>query len=167
MKKLIIDITDIALKTGKTKPVIFTLIPSVITAMKEPYPELAEKEKSISGTIKNIEEAYIKVRKERLPQFENDAKKISKEKLIELYKTHGTVRAITESTNLSVYDVNRLIKIYNLKIMPLRKNFLKRKLITEYKEMAKKFNGQNPSTYDLLFIKDGRNLSASAGLQRL
>ena len=76
MKKLIIDITDTALKTGKTKPVIYKLVPSVISTMQEPCPELIEKAAGISGTIKNIEEAYIKVRKERLPQFEREAGEI-------------------------------------------------------------------------------------------
>jgi hypothetical protein len=92
--------------------------------------------------------------------IQNLKKKISKDKLIDLYKKYGTVRAITENTDLSVYDVNRLVKIYDLRIMPLRKDFLKKQLIQEYNQIARKFNGDNPSTYDLLFIKDGRNLSA-------
>jgi hypothetical protein len=92
--------------------------------------------------------------------IQNLKKRISKNKLVGLYKKYGTVRAITENTDLSVYDVNRLVKIYHLRIMPLRKEYLKKKLIKEYKEISKQFKGQNPSTYDLLFIKNGRNLCA-------
>ena len=76
MKKLIIDTTDIALKTGVLQPVIHQLIPSVVCAMQGPYPELAGKSLAIQGIVKSVEEAYMKVRKERLPQFEREAREI-------------------------------------------------------------------------------------------
>ncbi|MBN1869629.1 MAG: alanine--tRNA ligase [Candidatus Omnitrophica bacterium] len=76
IKKLIIDITDLSLKTGISRPVIHTLVPSVVSAMKEPYPVLLEKMHGVADIIKNVEEAYIKVRKERLPQFVREGKEI-------------------------------------------------------------------------------------------
>ncbi len=92
--------------------------------------------------------------------FHNVKKEITREKLIDLFKKFGTVRCIYENTNLSISHVNRLVKIYNLKVNPLRKEYLKSKIANEYNEMVKKFGGKNPSTYDLLSIKNGRNLWA-------
>lgn len=72
MKKLIIDSTDIAISNGQKKASIFKIIPSVISTMSEQYPELIDKSKEIQAIVKNIEEAYIKVRKVRLPEFINE-----------------------------------------------------------------------------------------------
>ena len=69
LKKLIIDITDIVLQSGKKEPTVYKLVSSVVEAMKVPFPELIEKADSIESLIKNIEHGYIKVRSERLPEF--------------------------------------------------------------------------------------------------
>lgn len=69
LKKLIIDITDISIQSGQVKPTIYQLVPSVISAMAQGYPDLKSKEQSIADIVKNIEEGYIRVRKERLPEF--------------------------------------------------------------------------------------------------
>lgn len=74
IKKLIIDIADIALRSGEKGPTIYKLIPSVVDAMKAPYPYLTAKEKDIASVVEHIEKSYIKVRKERLPEFEKKAK---------------------------------------------------------------------------------------------
>ncbi|HLF18517.1 MAG TPA: alanine--tRNA ligase [Candidatus Omnitrophota bacterium] len=74
IKKLINDITDIALKSGSSKPVIYKLVAAVVDTMKRPYPELAKKQKEIEEVVQTIEKAYIKVRQERLPEFERKAK---------------------------------------------------------------------------------------------
>ncbi|VAX34807.1 Alanyl-tRNA synthetase [hydrothermal vent metagenome] len=76
MKKLIIDITDIALQAGLREPAVYTLVPLVVKAMQEAYPEISEKAKDIAAIIRNIEEAYIKVRRERLPELESKVKAI-------------------------------------------------------------------------------------------
>ncbi|MCA9408662.1 MAG: alanine--tRNA ligase, partial [Candidatus Omnitrophica bacterium] len=76
IKKLIIDITDIAVQTGQTRPVIYQLVPAVIEAMNEAYPDLQPKKADIEGTIENIENAYLRVRKERLPEFERQIQEI-------------------------------------------------------------------------------------------
>jgi alanyl-tRNA synthetase len=70
IKKLIIITSDIAQRNGQTHPCIHRLIPAVCDAMGETYPDINRSSKVIADTIKNIEEAYIKVRSERLPQFE-------------------------------------------------------------------------------------------------
>jgi alanyl-tRNA synthetase len=79
IKKLIIDITDIILKSGNTKPLIHTLAPSVATAMQEAYPEIGLKIQDIGGIIENIEKAYIKVRSERQPELKAKATKCAQD----------------------------------------------------------------------------------------
>lgn len=69
IKKLIVDITDIALQSGQKDACIFKLVGSVISTMSEGYPELKGKEKETSEIIKNIEQSYIKVRQLRMPEF--------------------------------------------------------------------------------------------------
>ena len=71
IKKLIIDAADIVLQTGQVQPTIYKLVPAVVAAMKEPYPDLVKNQKEISDMIQHVESAYIKVRKERLPDFKN------------------------------------------------------------------------------------------------
>jgi hypothetical protein len=92
--------------------------------------------------------------------FQNVKQKVDRERLVDLFKKYGTVRCISENVGLSISHINRLVKIYGLKIAPLRKEFLKKKIIREYQEIVKNFDGRNPSTYDLLSIKNGRNLWA-------
>jgi len=92
--------------------------------------------------------------------FQNVKQKINRDKLVELFKKYGTVRCISENVGLSISHINRLVKIYGLKISPLRKEYLKKKIAKEYQEIVKSFGGRNPSTYDLLSIKNGRNLWA-------
>ncbi len=79
MRKLIIDTTDIILEAGAKEPLSHQLVSSVIDAMKDPYPELIKKEQDITLTIKRAEEAYIKVKKERVPQLKSDIQKILNE----------------------------------------------------------------------------------------
>ncbi|HBR15479.1 MAG TPA: alanine--tRNA ligase [Candidatus Omnitrophica bacterium] len=76
IKKLIIDITDIAVRAGVSQPVIHTLTDSVIEAMKIPYPELSLKAPEIAGIIRQVEEAYLRVRNERVPEFKNQVRQI-------------------------------------------------------------------------------------------
>jgi len=99
IKKLIIDITDIALQAGLTEPAVYKLVPSVVEAMQEPYPELADKADDFAGIIRNVEESYIKVRQERIPEFQVQAKDIqSPEKLGELIFTFRDTYGLTVST---------------------------------------------------------------------
>ncbi|MFH1360143.1 MAG: alanine--tRNA ligase [Candidatus Omnitrophota bacterium] len=70
MKRLIIDATDLAASSGHQDAVIFKLVDTLTDTMKEPYPELMDKKKEISEIIKKTEEAYIRVRKERIPELQ-------------------------------------------------------------------------------------------------
>ncbi len=99
MKKLIIDITDIILQAGLTQSTVHKLVPAVVEAMKEPYPELMDKANDIVGIICKVEESYIKVRQERVPEFEAQAKDIqSSEKLGDLIFTFRDTYGLTVST---------------------------------------------------------------------
>ena len=52
IKKLIIDITDIIAQAGGKNPIIHKIVPAVVEAMREPYPELAVQSKDIAGRIR-------------------------------------------------------------------------------------------------------------------
>jgi len=69
MRKLIVDMSDLAIRAGIEKPVIYTYVDIVIECLKVPYPELSGKANEIKELIKRIEEGYIKVRKERVPEI--------------------------------------------------------------------------------------------------
>jgi alanyl-tRNA synthetase len=76
IKRLIIDITDIIAQAGGANPIAHKIVPAVVDAMREPYPELASKSKDISETVKSIETSYIKVRNERIPELKDQVLKI-------------------------------------------------------------------------------------------
>lgn len=76
VKKLIIDITDIVLQTGKNEPAIYKLAASVAFVFKNPYPELTEKLDHIQDVIRKVEESYIRVRKERMPELKEEITKV-------------------------------------------------------------------------------------------
>ncbi|HPN88485.1 MAG TPA: alanine--tRNA ligase [Candidatus Omnitrophota bacterium] len=71
MKKLIIAMSDIAIRSGNNKPTIYKLVPTVITAMQEQYPEIKEKAQNIADIIKSIEMIYIDLREKRIPELED------------------------------------------------------------------------------------------------
>jgi alanyl-tRNA synthetase len=106
IKKLIIDITDIALKTGNQKPVIFTLVPSVALAMRQAYPEISDKTDNIAGIIRNVEEAYIKVRRDRLPELKSaiDKAKSDPVELGQVMFTYRDTYGLTVPTILTVME---------------------------------------------------------------
>ena len=51
MRKLIVDMSDLAIRAGIEKPIIYTFVEIVIERLKDPYPEL-------SGKANEIKEAY-------------------------------------------------------------------------------------------------------------
>ncbi len=69
MRKLIVDITDLAIRAGIEKPVIHTFVDVVVDVLKQPYPELVGKAPGVKALVKRIEEAFMKVRKERIPEL--------------------------------------------------------------------------------------------------
>ncbi|MFA6378588.1 MAG: alanine--tRNA ligase [Candidatus Omnitrophota bacterium] len=80
IKKLIITASDISIRCGgnMTKPSVFKLVPSVVEAMGDAYPELKQKQSMISNHIKNTEINYIKLRVEKIPAVDNKASELSK-----------------------------------------------------------------------------------------
>jgi len=74
MKKLIVNASDIAIQKGIEKPVIYKLVKAVVEAMKDAYPEIEKSANHISDSIKAIEEAYIKVYRERIPELRKKLK---------------------------------------------------------------------------------------------
>ncbi len=68
IKRLITDITDIVLSKEKDS-FIHKLVEPTITAMKDPYNDLPKKQNNIIEWVKKTEEAYNKVRKERIPEL--------------------------------------------------------------------------------------------------
>ncbi len=82
IKRLIIDIADIALQNGQKEAVIYKLVPSVVEAMHHQYPELEQKINQVEAKviIKNIEVSYRKVRTERIPELTREITDILKNK---------------------------------------------------------------------------------------
>jgi len=69
MRKLIVDMSDLAIRAGIEKPVVYNFVEIVIERLKEPYPELSGKAIEIKEIIKRIEEGFIKIRRERVPEL--------------------------------------------------------------------------------------------------
>lgn len=69
VKRLINDSTNHVLNAGGQEPSIYKLVPAVIAVFKEQYPEIIAKQDELQNIIKRTEEAFILVRRERLPEF--------------------------------------------------------------------------------------------------
>lgn len=98
IKKLIIDITDMAVKAGHSKPVVYQLIDAVVESMGETYPDIKKKKSDIAGIVRNIEESYIKVRKERIPELEKKLDEIKSLAKSEQAKELGKTKFIYRDT---------------------------------------------------------------------
>ncbi len=70
VKRLINDATNHVLSAGGTGPSIYKLVPAVIEIFKTQYPEIVSKQNDLMIMIQKTEEAFIQVRKERIPEFE-------------------------------------------------------------------------------------------------
>ncbi len=70
MRKLIVDMTDLAIRGGVKKPVIHTFVDIVVKTLSQPYPEMTAKTEEIKTIIKRIEEAFMKVRREKVPELQ-------------------------------------------------------------------------------------------------
>ena len=110
MKKLIVDITDIALQAGRPEPCIYQVTDAVIEAMGVGYPELKGKNKEISEIIENIESSYIKVRQTRIPELKKEVADVSDAaalgKIMFVYRdtfglTEATIISVLKESNVS------------------------------------------------------------------
>lgn len=104
MRKLIVDMSDLAIRAGIEKPIIYTFVDIVIERLKIPYPELSGKIDEIKDLIKRIEDSFIKVRRERIPEFRAKmlAAKNDPEELGEILFLYRDTHGLTPSTMMSV-----------------------------------------------------------------
>lgn len=94
MRKLIIILADIAARMNINEPVIFSFVDVVVAQMKFAYPEIEGRAKEIKAMIERLEEQYLKLNNERLPELKAKvAQEKNLEKLAEIgffYRdTHG------------------------------------------------------------------------------
>lgn len=127
MRKLIVDITDLAIRAGIEKPVIHTFVDVVVDVLKEPYSELVAKVDEIKVLVKRIEESYIKVRKERIPDVYRrfiELREASKEKIGDVIflarDTYGlslpTIISTATDAGISSDRQQEAINIYEVKM---------------------------------------------------
>lgn len=77
IRKLIVDVTDLVIRSGINKPLVHTFVDVVVKVMSQPYSEIIAKNKEIEAVVKRTEEAFIKVRQERVPEFKNEVRTIN------------------------------------------------------------------------------------------
>ncbi len=70
MRKLVVDMANILIQAGVTKPLIHTFVHEVVQLMQAPYPELLGKEKDIVETVRRVEESVIKLNREKVPELD-------------------------------------------------------------------------------------------------
>lgn len=75
VKGLINISSNIVLSGGVDGPNIYKLVPAVVEVMQSAYPDLPKKAKEISGLIKQTEETFIEVRKQRIPELKTKIRK--------------------------------------------------------------------------------------------
>ncbi len=92
VKRLITDSTNIVLSSGGQGASIHKLVTAVVVAMKTPYPELRNRTRDIIPLVKKTEEAFIRVRKQRIPELKKlDLSQLTSEQRGEVYfKFHDT-----------------------------------------------------------------------------
>jgi alanyl-tRNA synthetase len=76
MRKLIVDMSDLAIRAGIEKPVIYTFVDIVADVLKSPYPDIGAKSDTVGDAIEQIEISVIKLIKEKVPQLEQEVKEI-------------------------------------------------------------------------------------------
>ncbi|MCH8830583.1 MAG: alanine--tRNA ligase, partial [Planctomycetes bacterium] len=88
---------------GRQDPFLHELVPAVVTAMKNPYPELTQTVESVANVIREEEQAFLRTIDRGLSKFEKcvqDAKKsgdavIPADVAFELHQTEGFLIEIT------------------------------------------------------------------------
>jgi alanyl-tRNA synthetase len=126
MRKLIIDMTDLVVRAGIQQPLVHTFVDMIISTMKGPYPEVVPKAQEIKDIIKRIEEGFIKVRRERVPELKDRIlKNINDEKDLGdtffLYRdTHGltlsTILGVAQDVTIQAPVLKAAIKVYEAKM---------------------------------------------------
>ena len=126
MRKLIVDVTDLAIRAGINQPVIHTFVDVVVDTLKTPYPELVGKVTDVKAAVKRIEEAFIKVRREKVPELkERLIKNAANPKILGdlffLYRdTHGltisTISNVAAEAGVPANIMPEVMKIFEAKM---------------------------------------------------
>jgi alanyl-tRNA synthetase len=107
---------------GKQEPFLHKLVPAVVTAMKQPYPDLAESVVASAGTIREEEEQFLGIIDRGLSRFEKIVERcrssksgvVTGEEAFELHTQEGFLIEMTEAMaarhNLSV-DARKFQKL--------------------------------------------------------
>jgi len=74
IRRLIVDCTDLILRRHG-KPFINKLVPTVINAMRDPYPEIVSKAEEVIHQIKKVEDDHVQTHKIRIPELQKEIKK--------------------------------------------------------------------------------------------
>ncbi|MEY2726618.1 MAG: Alanine--tRNA ligase [Planctomycetota bacterium] len=88
---------------GRTAPFLHTLVPAVVEAMRNPYPEIAETVETVTNVIRAEEEQFLDVVDRGMPRFEKLAGRakssgvISGEDAFDLHQTYGFLIELTET----------------------------------------------------------------------
>lgn len=104
MRKLIVNMTDIIARQGNKSPVIYNFVDVVVNVLAQPYPELVTKAAEIKEMIKRIEESYLKVLQERVPELKDkmDAAKTDAKKLGDLLFLYSGTYGVSASTMMII-----------------------------------------------------------------
>lgn len=123
IRKLIVDITDLAIRAGVEKPVIHTFVDVVVDVLKTPYPELVSKAGEVKIWVKRTEEGFIRVRRENLPVLKEQISSIKNdpEKLGEVFFLYrdtyglpiGTIVSTSSEIGVTANVQNHALEIYN------------------------------------------------------
>lgn len=92
--------------------------------------------------------------------FKKLQKEWSRERILSELLKYGTVRSLCQQHDIPFPLMNRLIKQLGVGIGNQRREYLKKKIYKEYLDLVESLGGKHPSTYDLLFVKNGRNIWA-------
>jgi alanyl-tRNA synthetase len=122
VKRLINDSTNLVLSAGGTEPSIYKLVPTVIEVFKSQYPEIQLKQQDLMSLILKTEEAFLIVRKERLPEFQVQVQKATSaadrgEIYFRFHDTYGlplsTIVTTALSLGISSDDNQKALTIYH------------------------------------------------------
>jgi len=98
IRKLIVGMINILFQASGQKAVAYTFVHTVVSVMKEPYPELAVQEKDITEAVKRVEELVIKLIKEKIPMLKVEKIENLAETMFFYKDTYGVPLTLSAST---------------------------------------------------------------------
>lgn len=126
IRKLIVDMTDLVIRGGVKQPVVHTFVDGVVQVLGIPYPDVVTKAHEIKSLIKRIEEGFIKIRQEKMPELKESLIKNRENpqalgEIFFLYRdTHGlslsTISAVAAEAVVPVGIMPDVLKIYEAKM---------------------------------------------------